>query len=108
MSQELMELGAYDMAASYYRRAIRLLPNQPMFHSSLDVAYQRLGKDRAARRARESALSLEQRRHSQGSIPEPGPGSGCTAPGMVDGSSDMLSGVKGGGRASKVRVVAYC
>src|SRR3546814_18460668 len=65
MAQELMELGAYDMAASHYRRAIRLLPNQPMFHSSLAVAYQRLGKDRAARRARERALSLEQRRSSQ-------------------------------------------
>src|SRR3546814_2053469 len=73
MAQELMELGAYDMAASHYRRAIRLLPNQPMFHSSLAVASQRLGKDRAARRARDRALSLEQRRHSQPSLPAPTP-----------------------------------
>ena len=71
-----MELEQYDRAAKHYRRAIRLLPNQPKFHRSLADAYQKLGKDRAAERTRRHALSLEQRRYSQRSIPEvePGPG----------------------------------
>src|SRR3546814_15795950 len=59
MAQELMELGAYDMAASHYRRAIRLLPNQPRFHSRLAVPLQRLRKARAAPRGR--ARSAERR-----------------------------------------------
>lgn len=75
-ARELMELEQYDRAAKHYRRAIRLLPNQPKFHRSLADAYQKLGKDRAAERTRRHALSLEQRRYSQRSIPEvePGPG----------------------------------
>lgn len=76
MAQGLMDSGAYDMAASHYRRAIRLLPNQPQFHRSLADAYEKAGKDRAARRARDHALALEQRRYSQRSIPEARPGSG--------------------------------
>jgi len=76
MAQDLMKLGAYDVAASHYRRAIRLLPNQPEFHRSLAEAYQMLGKDRAAHRVREHALSLEQRKYSRRSIPDAGPGSG--------------------------------
>ena len=75
-AQEFMELGAYGEAVSRYKRAIRLLPNQPMFHFSLADAYRKLGKDRAAQRAHEHALSLEQRRYSQRSIPAAGPGSG--------------------------------
>src|SRR5690606_28611064 len=51
MAQDLVEQGAYGVAIPHYRRAIRLLPNQPQFHRSLADAYQKLGKDRAARRA---------------------------------------------------------
>ncbi len=76
MARELMQLEAYDLAAAHYRRAIRLLPNQPKFHRSLAEAYQKLGKDRAAQRTRNRALSLEQRRYSQRSIPEAGSGPG--------------------------------
>lgn len=76
MAQDLVEHGAYDVAIPHYRRAIRLLPNQPQFHRSLADAYQKLGKDRAARRALHHALSLEQRKYSQQSIPDAGPGSG--------------------------------
>src|SRR3546814_4340592 len=36
MAQELLELGAYDMAASQYRGAIRMLPTLPLFPSGLD------------------------------------------------------------------------
>ncbi|MDN5781301.1 MAG: tetratricopeptide repeat protein [Luteimonas sp.] len=76
IAQSLMDSGAYDMAASHYRRAIRLLPNQPQFHRSLADAYERVGKDRAAQRARDQALSLERRRDLQRSIPEVRPGTG--------------------------------
>ncbi|MGQ4584331.1 tetratricopeptide repeat protein [Lysobacter sp. F60174L2] len=76
MAQEFMAQGAYEVAASHYRRAIRLLPNQPKFHYSLADAYRKLGKDRAARRTLDHALSLEQRRYSQRSIPEAAPGAG--------------------------------
>src|SRR3546814_2285492 len=44
LAQELMELGAYEMAASHYILAIRLLTHQPMFYYISDVAYKRLGK----------------------------------------------------------------
>ena len=76
MAQDLMASGDYGAAASRYRRAIRLLPNQPQFHRSLADAYEKAGKERAARRARDHALSLEQRRYSQRSIPESQPGPG--------------------------------
>lgn len=76
MAQDLMRLGAYDVAVSHYRRAIRLLPNEPGFHRSLAEAYEKLGNGRAARRALHHALSLEQRKYAQRSIPEAGPGSG--------------------------------
>src|SRR3546814_14108245 len=76
MGQDFVEQGAYDFAIPHYRRAIRLLPNQPQFHRSLADAYQKVGKDRAARRARHHALSLEQRKHSQQSIPNAAPDSG--------------------------------
>ncbi|GAA3933441.1 tetratricopeptide repeat protein [Luteimonas lutimaris] len=65
MAQDLMRLGAYDVAVSHYRRAIRLLPNQPEFHRSVAEAYRKLGNDWAARRALRQAQSLEQRKVSQ-------------------------------------------
>lgn len=76
MAQDLMRLEAYDAAASHYRRAIRLLPNEPGFHRSLAGAYRNLGNERAAQRALRHALSLEQRKGSQQSIPDAEPGSG--------------------------------
>lgn len=76
VAQDLVEQGAYDVAIPHYRRAIRLLPNQPEFHRSLADAYQKVGKEWAARRARHHALSLEQRKYSQQSIPDAAPGSG--------------------------------
>ena len=77
IAQGFVERGAYEAAIPHYRRAIRLLPNQPQFHRSLAEAYEKAGKDRAARRALDHALSLERRKYSQQSIPdaeEPGPG----------------------------------
>jgi tetratricopeptide (TPR) repeat protein len=76
MAQDLVEQGAYDIAIPHYRRAIRLLPNQPQFHRSLADAYQKVGKDWSARRSRHHAVSLEQRKHAQQSIPNVAPGSG--------------------------------
>lgn len=75
-AQELMRVGAYDVAASHYRRAIRLLPNQPEFHRSLADAYRKLGNDWAARRALRHAVSLEQRKYSQRGVPDAGSGAG--------------------------------
>ncbi len=75
MAQELVEQGAHDDAIPHYRRAIRLLPNQPQFHRNLADTYQKVGKDWAARRARHHALSLEQLKHSQQSIPDAAPDS---------------------------------
>ncbi len=76
MAQDLVGQGAYDVAIPHYRRAIRLLPNQPQFHRSLADAYQMVGKEGAARRARHQAQALEQRKHAQQSIPDAMPGSG--------------------------------
>jgi Flp pilus assembly protein TadD len=76
MAQESMDLGAYARAISHYRRAIRLLPNQPMFHHSLADAYRKIGRESAAQRSIRRALSLERARFSQQSIPVTTAGSG--------------------------------
>ena len=76
MAQDLVGQGAYDVAIPHYRRAIRLLPNQPQFHRSLGDAYEKVGKGWAARRARHHAVFLERRKYSQQSIPNAAPGSG--------------------------------
>jgi len=76
MAQDLMRLGAYDVAVSHYRRAIRLLPNQPEFHRSMADAYRKLGNDWAARRALRQAQSLEQRKLSQRGLTDAGADAG--------------------------------
>ncbi len=70
MAQHLVKSGAYGLAVPHYKRAIRLLPNQPEFHRSLAEAYQKIGKASAAQRSRNRALSLEKRKQSQQSIPD--------------------------------------
>lgn len=76
MARDLMRLGAYDVAVPHYRRAIRLLPNQPEFHRSLAEAYSKLGNDWAARRALRQAQSLEQRKLSQRGLTDADSGPG--------------------------------
>lgn len=77
IAQALLTSGAYDDAVAHYRRAIRLLPDEPQFHRSLADAYQKQGNATAAERARNRAGVLEARRASQRGIrdaADPGPG----------------------------------
>ena len=77
IAQALLASGAYDDAVAHYRRAIRLLPDEPQFHRSLADAYQKQGNAPAAERARNRAGVLEARRTSQRGIrdaADPGPG----------------------------------
>src|SRR3546814_9419605 len=57
LGQDFVEQGAYDVAILHYRRATRLLPNQPQFHRSLADAYRKVGKTRAGRCAAHHAHS---------------------------------------------------
>src|SRR3546814_3202599 len=68
LAQELTRLGDYDDAISPFRRAIRLLPNEPTFHRSMAEAYRKAGNASAAQRAINRAESLELRKFSQRGI----------------------------------------
>jgi len=68
LAREFTENGAYDQALAHYRRAIRLLPNEPTFHRGMGETYQRMGKAAAAQRAFDRADSLELRKYSQRGI----------------------------------------
>lgn len=68
IAQALADSGAYDDAIVHYRRAIRLLPDEPQFHRSLADAYQQQGNATAAERARSRAGRLEARRASHRGI----------------------------------------
>ncbi|MEG3049453.1 MAG: tetratricopeptide repeat protein [Thermomonas sp.] len=64
-------------AVTHYRRAIRLLPQEPQFHRGLADAYQALGDASSAERSRERATRLEIRQEARRGIREaddPGPG----------------------------------
>lgn len=77
IAQALVGSGAYDDAVAHYRRAIRLLPDEPQFHRSLADAYLKQGNATAAERARNRAGRLEAQRASQRGIrdaADPGPG----------------------------------
>ena len=77
LAQALANSGAYADAVAHYRRAIRLLPDEPQFHRGLADAYLKQGKTVAAERARNRAGRLEAQRESQRGIrdaadPDPG------------------------------------
>ena len=77
IAQALAESGAYDDAVAHYRRAIRLMPDEPQFHRSLADAYLRQGNATAAEHARNRAGRLEAQRESQRGIRDAAsPGSG--------------------------------
>jgi Flp pilus assembly protein TadD len=59
MAESKMDAGDLDAAIVHYRRAIRLLPDQPGFYRSLALAYARNGDPEASRRAEARADSLE-------------------------------------------------
>jgi Flp pilus assembly protein TadD len=72
-----LEAGATADAIVHYRRAIRMLPDEPQFHRGLAEAYQALGDTTAAQRARDRALRLEANQEAQRGIREaddPAPG----------------------------------
>jgi tetratricopeptide (TPR) repeat protein len=68
IAEALEGSGSYDDAVAHYRRAIRLLPDEPQFHRRLADAYQKQGNASAAQRARSRAGVLEARRASQRGI----------------------------------------
>ena len=77
IAQGFADSGAYAAAVAHYRRAIRLLPDEPQFHRSLADAYQKQGDTAAAERARHRASILEARQDSRRGIrdaADPGPG----------------------------------
>lgn len=76
IAQALANSGAYDDAIAHFRRAIRLLPDEPQFHRDLADAYQKQGKPAAAERARQRAGMLEARKASQRGIRDADPAPG--------------------------------
>ena len=76
LAQALADAGAYGDAVAHYRRAIRLLPDEPQFHRSLADAYLKQGNPTAAERARSRAGRLEAQRESQRGIRDADPGPG--------------------------------
>ena len=68
IAQAFAQSGAYDEAIAHYRRAIRLMPDEPEFHRNLADAYDKQGKADAAERARQRAGTLDARRASQRAI----------------------------------------
>jgi Flp pilus assembly protein TadD len=77
IGQSRAEAGAPADAVTHFRRAIRMLPQEPQFHRSLAEAYQALGDAAAAERAHERASRLEMRQEARQGIREaddPGPG----------------------------------
>ncbi|HSD16666.1 MAG TPA: transglutaminase domain-containing protein [Thermomonas sp.] len=77
IGQSRAEAGVPADAIVHYRRAIRMLPQEPQFHRSLAEAYQALGDLAEAERARERASLLERRQEARQGIREaddPGPG----------------------------------
>ena len=59
LGQQRTEAGAYEDAIAHYRRAIRLLPRQPVFFRGLAEAYRRSGDAMAAQRADRRAEALD-------------------------------------------------
>jgi Flp pilus assembly protein TadD len=59
LGQQRMEAGAYADAIAHFRRAIRLLPREPVFFRALADACRRSGDAPAARRADRRAEALE-------------------------------------------------
>ena len=70
LARSLADAGAYDDAVVHYRRAVRLLPDEPQFHRSLADAYLAQGKAQAAERARRHADKLDARRAARRGIRE--------------------------------------
>ena len=68
IAQALAQSGANDDAVVHYRRAIRLMPDEPEFHRKLADSYEKQGKQDAARRSRQRAGSLEAHRTAQRAI----------------------------------------
>ncbi len=77
IGQSRAEAGIPADAIAHYRRAIRMLPDEPQFHRSLAEAYQAMGDPVAATRARDRALRLEARQEAERGIRDADrPGSG--------------------------------
>ena len=70
IGQSRAHAGVPADAVAHYRRAIRMLPDEPRFHRSLAEAYQALGDPNAAQRARDRALRLEAHQEAQRGIRE--------------------------------------
>ena len=70
IGQSRAEAGVPAEAITHYRRAIRMLPQEPQFHRSLAEAYQALGDMAAAARSRERASQLEMRQEARRGIRE--------------------------------------
>ena len=68
LARKLAETGAYDDAVKRYRRAIRLMPDEPAFHHGLAETYRLQGRESAAARSRQRAENLESRRARRGGI----------------------------------------
>ncbi|GHC01270.1 tetratricopeptide repeat protein [Thermomonas carbonis] len=68
IGQSRAQAGVPADAVAHYRRAIRMLPDEPRFHRSLAEAYQALGDNAAAQRARDRALRLEANQEAQRGI----------------------------------------
>lgn len=76
LARKLVEAGAYDDAIKRYRRAIRLMPDEPAFHHGLAETYRMQGRESAAARSRQRAENLESRRARRGGIRRADPEAG--------------------------------
>ena len=70
IGQSHAQAGVPAEAVVHYRRALRMLPDEPQFHRSLADAYQALGDTTAAQRARARALRLEANQEARRGIRE--------------------------------------
>ena len=76
LARKLAEAGAHDDAVRRYRRAIRLMPDEPAFHHGLAETYRLQGRVSAAERSRLRAEDLESRRARRGGVRRAEPDAG--------------------------------
>lgn len=76
LARKHADSGAYDEAVTRYRRAIRLMPDEPAFHHGLAETYGIQGRDASAKRSRHRAESLEARRMRGGGLRRADPDAG--------------------------------
>ncbi|MFT3806852.1 tetratricopeptide repeat protein [Arenimonas sp.] len=76
IARQLVGAGAYEDAVARYRRAIRLMPDEPAFHRGLAEAYRLQGRDSAAERSRHRADNLYSRKMRGGGVRRAEPDAG--------------------------------